>query len=484
MHNDGFDMVLPVAMEKALEFLTDLDSRRVAARSDARSLRTKFLQALPDEGLSAREVVEHVAAAADDGLLANQSGRFFGWVIGGTLPSALAVDWLTSAWNQNATDATIAPSAAVAEEVAGRWLKEILGLPADASFAFVTGCSMAHVTCLAAARNALLANRSWDVECRGLFGAPPIRVISSVRRHASINRALRLLGIGTASLDLLDPGDKETIDPRVLQATLERESSTPTIVLLQAGDVNTGASDAFATLIPIARAFGAWVHVDGAFGLWANASPSYRHLTEGIERADSWATDGHKWLNVPYGSGYAFVSDTVAHRRAMTLAPGTAPYMIPDLEARNQLDWTPEWSRRARGFATYAALLQLGRNGVVALIDRSCASARSIVDKLSHLPGVEVLWYPNLNQALFRILDPSPGVGDAEHSRRTDEVLARVNAGGQAYLTPTMWRDKRAIRLSVVNWQTSVLDVERTVEAFAAAIKETRYEQQDSRIEL
>jgi glutamate/tyrosine decarboxylase-like PLP-dependent enzyme len=291
------------------------------------------------------------------------------------------------------------PAAAIVEEVVGVWLKDLLQLPEATGFALVTGCQMAHVTCLAAARHAVLARRGWDVQRLGLHGAPPIRIISSANHHASVDRAIRLLGLGTEQVEYLASGDGEVIDDVVLPRTLCGGGDRPTIVVLQAGDINTGVFDRFETLIPIAKAYGAWTHVDGAFGLWVAASPRYRQLIEGVGSADSWATDGHKWLNVPFDCGYAFVADAGAHTAAMSVR---ARYMNASATARDQIDWNPEWSRRARGFSTYAALRQLGRGGIAALVERTSAYARAVVDGVRILPGAEVLWYPIINQGLVR----------------------------------------------------------------------------------
>jgi glutamate/tyrosine decarboxylase-like PLP-dependent enzyme len=352
------------------------------------------------------------------------------------------------------------------EEVAGSWLKQILGLPTEASFAFVSGCQMAHVTCLAAARHALLEKRGWNVEELGMAGAPPIRIFSSDQRHGSLERAVRLVGLGTTNIENLATDSNGRLEPDALAHALERDAR-PAIVLLQAGEINTGVYDAFANLIPIARRHGAWVHVDGAFGLWAAASPRYRHLVEGFELADSWATDGHKWLNVPYDSGYAFVAHPGPHRASMS---HRAVYLTHDAARRDQIDWNPEWSRRARGFSTYAALRELGRNGVAALIERCCDRARAIVDGIGRLPGTEVLWRPSINQGLVRFLDPH----GADHDGRTDDVIAAIAATGEAFFTATTWRGMRAMRVSVCNWQTSDEDVWRTVCAVAMVLRETK----------
>lgn len=455
------ERTLQSAVFHAIEFLNGLDDRPVNATSDASSLRERLDRCLPDDGMAPEDVVAALVRGVEGGLLGMPSGRFFAWVIGGALPSALAADWLTSAWNQNAPLYASSPAASIVEEVAGHWLKEILGLPQDASFALVTGCQMAHVTCLAAARNALMGARGCDVEARGLCGAPQLRVISTRDFHASIEKALRLLGVGTDCMTLLSDGSIAS-QTQQLESLLAVNAAEPTVVLLRAGDINEGAFDAFASLIPIAKRHQAWVHVDGAFGLWAAASAKYRHLTQGVEGADSWATDGHKWLNVPFDCGYAFVRSSEAHRAATSVS---APYIAANGGVRDAIDWTPEWSRRARGFATYAAFLELGRRGVSELIERTCAHAAGIVDGLAHLPTVEMLRQPILNQGLVRFRDPRPGAGEQDHDRRTEEVIAAIVAGGEAFFAPTTWQGKRAMRVSVLNWRTTEEDVSRAVAA-------------------
>jgi glutamate/tyrosine decarboxylase-like PLP-dependent enzyme len=382
-------------------------------------------------------------------------GRYFGFVIGGALPVAVAADWLTSAWDQNAGLAVPTPAAAVVEEVAGGWLKDLLGIPAHASFALVTGCQMAHATALAAARHHLLAKAGHDVERDGLTGAPPIRVVAGAKRHGTLDRALRFLGLGTACVRpvAVDAQGRMRVDE--LRAELARESG-PTIVCSQLGEVNTGSCDDIDAIADAATAAGSWHHIDGAFGLWAAAAPSLRHLTAGSERADSWATDAHKWLNVPYDNGIAFCAHPESHQKALGIR---SSYLVFADDAREPLDWVPEHSRRARGFTVYAALRSLGRSGVADLVERSCARARDLATALGELPGCEVLNDVVLNQVLLRFEDD-----DA-----TDAVVARVQEGGEAWLGGTVWNDRRAIRISVCNWQTSEADVERTVAAFAAA---------------
>ena len=455
---------LEAAVHHALSYLENLDSSPVAATADLDKLRNRLGKTLTDEGIPPEQVVQELVRDVDGGIIGSAGGRFFAWVVGGSLPSALAADWLAAAWDQNAALYACGPAAAIVEEVAGSWIKEILGLPMHASFALVTGCQMAHATCLAAARHALLASRGWDVEQQGLFGAPAIRILTGHERHGAIDRAVRLLGIGRGQVIDLPVDADGRLRPDALEQALQADATAPTVVLMQAGDINIGAFDAFPTLIPAAHRYGAWVHVDGAIGLWAGASARYRHLLEGVAGADSWAADGHKWLNVPYDCGYAFVANTEAHRASMS---HRAPYLTHAADARDQIDWNPEWSRRARGFPTYAALRQLGRNGVAALVDRCCRHAHSLVTQIGALPGAEMLWEPVINQGLVRFRDPKPGASERDHDRRTDQVIAAILKTGEAFFGGTTWRGKRAMRVSVSNWRTSDHDVERAVNAVA-----------------
>lgn len=462
-----FRKPLETVLENAMAHLEGLDQASVAATVDVATLRSHLDKMLPQEGVPAEQVIVDLVKDVEGGILGSAGGRFFGWVIGGSVPAALAADWLTSAWDQNSGHHSCGPASAVVEEVAGKWLKEILGLPARASFALVTGCQMAHVTCLAAARHAVLARRGWDAEKQGLYAAPPIRILTSDARHETFDRAIRLLGLGLQRVEYLPADSDGQLPADALEQALRKVSSSPTIVLLQAGDVNTGKYDSFETLIPIAKQYNAWVHVDGAFGLWAAASAKYRHLVKGVSEANSWATDGHKWLNVPYDCGYAFVAHPEAHRASMT---SDASYLTNDGDARDQMDWTPEWSRRARAFPTYAALRQLGRDGVRDLVERCCKHAHSLVMEIGRLPGAEVVSKPVINQGLVRFLDPNSGASEADHDRRTEQVIAAIVATGEAFFGGTTWRGRRAMRVSVSNWLTSQKDVERVVSAVAKVL--------------
>ena len=469
-----FRKTLDTAFNQAVNHLETLDQTSVAATVDLTTLRERINKPLADAGVAPEQVVHDLAADVAGGLLGSAGGRFFGWVIGGTLPAAVGADWLTSVWQQNSALYACSPAAAVVEETVGIWLKEILGLPQSVSFALVTGCQMAHVTCLAAARHALLRNRGWDVESQGMFGAPAIRILSSSERHGSFERAVRLLGFGQSQVKLLPVDDQGRLVAAALEDELKKDPAAPTLVLLQAGDINIGAYDDFEKLIPIAKRYAAWVHVDGAFGLWAGASPRLRYLVKGIEAADSWATDGHKWLNVPFDSGFAFVADPAAHRASLSIR---ASYLTHATDARDQVDWNPEWSRRARGFPAYAALRQLGRDGVAELVERCCRHAHSLTSRIGALPGGEMLWEPTINQGLVRFLDQKTGAKasaeiEAAHDRRTDEVIAAILKTGEAFFGGTTWRGRRAMRISVTNWRTTGSDVDRVVNAVASVLNQ------------
>jgi aromatic-L-amino-acid decarboxylase len=456
------------AFGHALAHLRTLDSRPVAATATVAELRRALGRPFPESGMPAAQVVDDLVADASLGLTGSQSGRFFAWVIGGGLPSAMAADWLTTAWDQNAGIHAASPAASVVEEVAGGWLKELFGLPPEASFAFVTGAQMAHVTCLAAARHAMLARRGWDVERQGLSGAPRVRVLASADRHGSVDRALRLLGLGTGCLEPLAVDEGGRVQRPVLAEALSR-SGDPAIVVLQAGELNAAAFDPFEELAPVAQAAGAWVHVDGAFGLWARASAAHAHRVRGVERADSWTTDAHKVLNVPYDSGLAFVRDAAAHRASMALSTS----YLPAGAGRDALDWNPEFSRRARAFPVYAALRELGRAGLAELVERLCRHAHALAARLGALPGVERVAADGFNQALVRFLAPGPGATDGDHDRRTDAVIAAINASGEALFGGVTWRGRRAMRISVCSWRTSEADLDRAVAAARRALAST-----------
>ena len=455
-----FRHALDTAVLHAISHIETLDQSSVAATVDVETLRSRLARQLTDAAVPADQVIDDLARDVEGGLIGSAGGRFFGWVIGGVVPAALAADWMTSAWQQNAALYSTSPAAAVAEEVVGDWLKDLLNLPPSASFALVTGCQMAHVTCLAAARHAVLTRHNWDVEAKGLFGAPRIRILTSAARHGSFTRAVRLLGFGTDQIELIPVDSEDRLPASALEETLNQDPSSPAIVLLQAGDINIGAYDNFRELIPIAKKFGAWVHVDGAFGLWVTTTTKLRHLVEGVELADSWATDGHKMLNVPFDCGFAFVADRESHRASMA---SSAAYITLASNARDQMDWNPEWSRRSRCFASYAAIRSLGRQGIADLVERCCKHVHSIVTGIGKLEGAEMLWEPTINQGLVRFLDRSENASEEDHDRHTDAVIAAILETGEAFFQGTTWRGRRAMRVSVCNWRTSDADVERVV---------------------
>jgi glutamate/tyrosine decarboxylase-like PLP-dependent enzyme len=454
--------VLTVAAAHAQRYLETLDTRPIAATADLATLRQRLGKPLPESGMAAAQVVDELVRDAEGGILGSTNARFFGWVIGGTLPVALAADWLTATWDQNAASNVTVPAEAVVEEVCGAWAKELLGLPRGASFAFVTGCQMAHTTALASARHKLLRDRGWDVEAAGLSGAPALRLLTSANRHESIIRAVRLLGLGSDAIETVASDAFGRIDVAALAAALHARRDAATIVCLQAGDLNTGIFDDFARICPIARAAKAWVHVDGAFGLWVATSARYRHLLDGVERADSWATDGHKWLNLPFDSGLVFVADPAPHRAAFSQVTS---YAVPVAELRNQKDWNPEWSRRGRGFPVYAAIRALGRTGIAEIVDRCCAHAARLVAGIGALPGAEILAAPVINQGLVRFC-----TADGDHDRRTDAVIQRIQEGGIAWFGGVTWHGQRAMRVSVCNWLTTERDIDRSIAAVRAAL--------------
>jgi glutamate/tyrosine decarboxylase-like PLP-dependent enzyme len=436
----------------AADFYESLDARPVFPHATLENLRAVLGGSLPAGPTAPDTVISQLAAAVGPGIVAQTGGRYFGFVTGGSLPAAVAADWLTSAWDQNAGLYVTGPAAAVVEEVTGAWLKELFGLPAGASHAFVTGAQMANTTALAAARHHVLARAGWDVERDGLPGAPRIRIIVGARRHGTIDRSLRLLGLGTPTAIVA------TDDQGRMRADELRLTDAPTIVCSQAGEVNTGAFDPFETIADAcAAAPNAWLHVDGAFGLWAAVPEPLRRLVAGVARADSWATDAHKWLNVPYDCGIMFCAHPPSHAGAIS---ARAAYLqFDDRGGRDAFDWTPESSRRARAFTVYAAIRSLGRAGVTTLIERCCAHARRAAVGLTSL-GAHVINQVVLNQVLFRFASDD----------MTDRILAHVQETGEAWMGGTVWNDRRAIRLSVSSWQTSEADIDRTLAAFRAAL--------------
>jgi glutamate/tyrosine decarboxylase-like PLP-dependent enzyme len=436
------------------EFVDGLGERRVGATATIEELRAAFGGPVPDGPADPSDVIAELAKAADPGLVATSGPRFFGFVIGGSVPASLAADLLTTGWDQNAGLVVASPAEAAVEEITGDWLAEMLALPRGVSFAFVTGGMMANFTGLAVARNHLLSAAGWDVETDGLIGAPPISVLVGEDRHVTVDAALRYLGLGAGRSVLVPCDDEGRMDPDGLRAALAGVQG-PVIVSASAGNVNTGSFDPLRDVCDITHEHGGWVHVDGAFGLWAAAAPERRHLIEGSELADSWATDAHKWLNVPYDSGLVFTAHPDSHRAAMGQR---ASYLVKEGDggARDQLDYSPEFSRRGRGFPVYAAIRSLGRSGIADMIEGCCRLATRFAETLGEQSGVEIMNDVVLNQVLVRFDDD-----DAT----TTEVIRRVQEDGTCWLGGATWKGRSVMRISVSNWSTTESDVDRSAAA-------------------
>jgi glutamate/tyrosine decarboxylase-like PLP-dependent enzyme len=442
--------LLTDAQQRAARYLESLNDRPVAPPAHAVQALSAFDVPLQEDPIDPRAVLSELDERGTPGTMAMAGPRFFGFVIGGSLPAALAADWLASAWDQNTGLYKSTPTTAHLEQVALRWMLDLLGLPSDCAGAFVTGTTVAHITALATARHAVLAKVGWDVEADGLFGAPPVTVIVSAEAHPTLLKALGVVGFGRTRVVKVPVDDQGRMRADALPAI-----DGPAIVCVQVGNVNTGACDPVAEICERVAASGAWVHVDGAFGLWARVAPSRAHLVAGIELADSWATDAHKWLNVPYDSGVAFVRDGRALRAAMAV---TAEYLPTESAFRNPSDFTPELSRRARGVPAWAALRSLGRSGVSEMIERNCRQAREFARQLA-AHGFEILNDVVLNQVLVTFGDPD----------RTRAVIGRIQDDGTMWAGETVSQGRTAMRISVSCWATTDADVERSVEAIVRA---------------
>jgi glutamate/tyrosine decarboxylase-like PLP-dependent enzyme len=443
---ETYDAPLRRAAHHARAWLDGLPTRRVPASATAEEVRAALGDTLPDRPADPAEVVDLLASAAEPGLVATPAGRFYGFVIGGVLPAALAADWLVSAWDQNAGLRALSPAYAAIDEIASGWLLDLLGLPSTSAVGFVTGGTMANFTGLAAARE--------SVESRA--GSSPTRVLVGAERHDSVDLVLRYLGLGAPEPVPADDQGRVRVD--ALAGALGRDRGRPTIVCLQAGNVHSGASDSFAEAIPLAHQAGAWVHVDGAFGLWAAASPARRALTAGVEAADSWATDAHKTLNVPYDNGVVIVRDPAALRAAMGMH---GDYLIMDDAHLDPYERVPELSRRARAVPVWAALRSLGRSGVADLVDSLCRHAAALAEGARALPGVEVL-----NEVVFTQVCLSFGTDE-----RTREVGRRLLADGAVWMSGSKWRGRDILRISVSNWSTDDADVQTALAALSRAVK-------------
>jgi glutamate/tyrosine decarboxylase-like PLP-dependent enzyme len=446
------NQLLEDAARRAITYLDNLDGRGVAPIPEAIDKISLLDQPLPEKASQPEQVLKLLDEIGSPASMAMAGPRFFGFVIGGSLPVTLAANWLAGAWDQNSAYYNITPATAYLEQVAMRWILDLFHLPAECGAAFVTGATMANFCALAAARHAVLKRAGWNVEADGLFGAPPITVIVGAEAHPSLIKALGMLGLGRNRTIKVPVDSQGRMRADVLPAI-----SGPTIVCTQAGNVNSGAFDPIGEICDLAHAGGAWVHVDGAFGLWAMASPSMQDLTSGIDRADSWATDFHKWLNVPYDSGLALVCDPEALQAAMAV---TADYLPTVSAYRNPSDYVPELSRRARGVEVWAALQALGRQGVVEMVERCCRHARRFAQGLGEA-GYEVLNDVVLNQVLVAFGEPE----------MTKRVIAGIQNDGTCWCGGTVWHGRTAMRISVSSWATTGEDVERSLSAMLRVAK-------------
>jgi len=449
------------AVDLIVAYREALSTARVGPAATRGEVLASLQTSLPEAPASLDDVISELISKAEPGLMSSAGPRYFGLVVGGSLDAALVADLLVSGWDQIALNEATSPASIAFEDAAGSWLKQLFGIPESASVGFVTGAQGANTVGLTAGRWKVLHQHGWDVGRDGLIGAPPLRVLAGAERHATIDRSLRLLGLGDSAVEEVPVRPDGAMDAGALGAALAAQPPGPMIVCAQAGNVNTGAFDDLRSVANAAREHGAWVHVDGAFGLWAAASPSKRHLVDGIELADSWGCDGHKWLNVPYDSGYAFCADPEVHATAMEY---TASYLTGQVAGRvfGGGDFVLEASRRARGFATWAALRSLGRSGVVNLVDRCCDLALRFAAGLDDIEGVEVVNEVVLNQVLVRL-------GDAE---TTDRVARQIQHDGTAWIGATTWRGERLLRISVSNWSTTEDDVDLSIAAIDKARQE------------
>lgn len=461
MHRSNWEGVLGVVAPVALEYLDSLPTRRVYPEGGYPEVRAALDHPLTDDGVDPVQVVSELARDLTPHITAHASGRFFGFVIGGLHPASWGAELLVSTWDQNAGLFPPTPGVAVAEELAAQWLIDLLHLPAESSVGFVTGGQMANFTCLAAARDEVLRQTGWDVEADGLIGSPGVTVVLKEGVHSTVLRALRFLGLGERSAVLVPCDEQDRVLPQALERTLQAVSG-PTIIAVECGNVNTGAFDDFDAVADLAerhRALGnpTWVHVDGAVMLLAAAAPSMARHVRGLDRMDSWSTDGHKLLNVAYDCGVAICRRPAAHRAAMSVQ---ASYLEQGTGARDPMDWNPEFSRRARGVGVYATLRSLGRSGVAALVDRTVAHAQRFAQALEASERAQIVNDVVSNQVLVRWLAP-----DGDHGRKADAVMAGIRADGLAFFSGTTYRGERLMRISVSDWATDTDDVDRVVEA-------------------
>ena len=459
----GNQRVLEIAADAALNFrqnIGTLPQRPIKTYAD---MKTIFGGPVPENPEDGEAVIQELANKAVDGLQMATGPRFFGWVIGGSHIVGTAADWLTSAWGQNTGNHHAAPSAAAAETAAAGWLLELLDLPRESSVGFVTGGTVANFVCLAAARDEVLRKAGWNADADGLFGAPPITVLIGDDAHTTVFSALQFLGLGHDRVVRIPTDAQGRMLVQAFAKAIAKVDG-PSIVIAQAGQINTGAFDNFAEIIPLAKKAGAWLHVDGAFGMWARVSATTRHLAAGLEGADSWATDGHKWLQTPYDSGFAIVRNELAHRRAVTIAASYLPLAAEG--ERDPSHYVPELSRRARGFATWAMIKHFGRGGIAAMVERHCQVARVMSERLAAEPGIEILNEVELNQIIVRF-------GSTETKERGDQLtrdtITRIQTDGECFAGGAVWRGRHIMRLSVISWETDVAEGKRSAEAIIRA---------------
>ena len=456
------ESAMTAAARHAIAYRDRIASAERTPVADYAAMLAAFAAPVPETGDESAAIVEELVEKATPGIRAKTSPRFFGWVIGNSHPTGVAADWLTSAWGQNVGNLISAPAASAVEKIAADWLLDLLHLPSESSVGFVTGATIANFVCLAAARSEVLRRVGWDVEADGLFGAPPVEVVIGADAHATVYSALKYLGLGARRVHIVEADESGRMLARDFERVL-RTCAGPVIAIAQAGQINTGACDPFAEIAPVAKDAGAWLHVDGAFGLWAQACPSRAHLTAGVDAADSWATDGHKWLQTPYDCGFAIVRDPEAHRRAMAIS---ASYLPPAEGAeRDPSAYVPELSRRARGFATWAMIKQLGRAGIADMVECHCQIARHMGERLADEPGIELVAPVELNQFMVRF-----GGDDA----KTLETVRQIQQDAIAFFGSAQWRDQWVMRASVTSIATTMTEADVAVDAVIDAWRRVR----------
>lgn len=466
MNGEELRLVLAAVSEHAVRYREGAHERLHRPALSYAELRATFDAPVPESGAQLGAIISELIERTEPGLANMVGPRFFGWVIGATAPAGMAADWLTSAWGQNTGNAQATPGSSACEEVTGRWLLDLLDLPRESSVGFVSGATIANFTCLAAARGEVLRRVGWDVEADGLIGAPPIHVVLGEEAHSTVFNGLRYLGLGAKRVVSVPVNEQGCMQPGAFARAIEKLDG-PIIAIAQAGHINSGAFDAFKEIAEASRAKGAWLHVDGAFGLWARACPDRAHLGAGLELADSWGVDGHKWLQTPHDSAYAIVRNAEAHRRAMLIA---ASY-LPAGEDRHPSDYVPELSRRARGFATWAMIKALGREGIAAMVSRHCAQARRVATRLAQAPDVEVMNDVVLNQVAVRLGSDLP---DAEADALTARAIARIQREGVCFVGGALWRGRQIVRISVISENTTEADIDASADAILRAWREER----------